>query len=228
MAVSARKIAAFSLIELLIAIAILTTLVGSASYVFSVTGRVWRNSDDSYQAAFDRYRRLDLVSIAIRDSIPWLVRDKRGTLGFYFLGREEGLTLVTGSPVFNPVAPAVIRLFREKEAGSTWRLVYEEASLSGVRLTDAEQTLPFSRRLVLAGGLTSISFRYFGWQSLDAFSRSEDGIEPLSKQWFPEYDGLQRSYHPEKIALSIDQSAIVFQVPSRVMTTMSRATSPSI
>jgi hypothetical protein len=226
--VPARKIAAFSLIELLISIAILTTLVGAASYVFSVSGRLWRNSDEGYKVAFDRYRRIDLVSLAIRDSIPWLVRDKEEAIGFYFLGREEGLTLVTGSPVFSPGSPAVIRIFRERESGSTWRLVYEEASLADLRLKNSEQILPFDRRLVVAGGLNSISFRYFGWQSLDAYTRSEEGLEPSGKQWFAEYDGLQRSQHPEQISLSLDQSAIVFPIPSRAIATLSRAVSPSI
>jgi prepilin-type N-terminal cleavage/methylation domain-containing protein len=228
MAFSARKVTGFSLLELLIAVAILTSLVTSAAYVFSVSGRIWRDSDQSFRRAFDQYRRVDLATLALTDSIPWLVRDQDGKVGFYFLGRDEGLTLVTGSPIFNPGAPAVVRLFRERDANQKWQVVYEEASLSGTRLRSADQVLPFRHRLVIASGLSDVSFRYFGWPSLEAYSGAEDGAVADGRQWFNEYDGLKRSYHPEKIALSMSNDEIVFPVPSRISSVLSRSIDPSI
>jgi len=225
---AARKINGFSLIELLIVIAILTSLVTSAAYVFSVSGRIWKDSDQSYRRAFDQYRRVDLAALVLSDTIPWLVRDPDGKIGFYFLGREEGLTLVTGSPIFSPGSPAVVRLFRERDANQKWRLVYEEASLSSTRLRSSEQVLPFSRRIIIATGLSDVSFRYFGWPSIEAYSSAENGAVTAGRQWFSEYDGLSRSYHPEKIAISMSGGEIVFAVPSRVSSVLSRSVDLSI
>ena len=71
------------------------------------------------------------------------LRDADDRPGFYFLGREEGLTLVTSSPVFSPEQIAVIRVFREPASDGRWNLVYEEAPLTGVLLRRSDQTLPF-------------------------------------------------------------------------------------
>lgn len=225
-----RKLTGFTLIELLISITILSLLVGLATYAFSMFSRHWSPQRDSVEASIKQLQRLDLVSAALQDSLPWVVRGNNGKIGFYFLGRDEGLTIVTASPVFTPGVPAVIRVFREPDGPGRWKLVYEEAPLEGVVLISADQTLPFKHRMVVLSGLRSLTFRYFGWRSLEERLKSGDGELPAGflgrPAWYAEFDGLSRSVQPQRLAMSLDGGEVIFEVPDRGDTLINRSTEP--
>jgi prepilin-type N-terminal cleavage/methylation domain-containing protein len=206
----------FTLIEMLIAIAIFGLVVGIASYGYALFSRHWEGRLGRFEQAQDHYQRLDLVVTALENTLPYVVRDDRGAGGFYFLGREEGLTLVTLSPVFTPGELAVVRVFREPGADGRWNLLYEEAPLAGVHLRRASQTLPFQHRMVVLRDVPDLRFGYFGWSSVDerlaAANEPELGLQP---KWMTSLDGLVGRVHPQRIAIGIGgQEAVVF-VPER-------------
>ena len=122
---------------------------------------------------------------------------------------------MTESPLFDPQGLAVVRVFREREAGNrSWRLVYEEAPLRGVLLREAAQTLPFQHRLVILEGLSLLEFRYFGWRSMTA--RTEGiGTGLMSPEWFAEYDGVVRQQQPMRIGVLTGTTEIFFDVAER-------------
>lgn len=215
MAVRRKTLTGFTLVEMLIVITIMSLVVGAATYGYSLFSRHWDASLRSFQRARDQFQRVELVNQAVSDCLPWAVRDKDGKTGFYFLGRDEGLTLVTGSPVFAPGYPAVIRVFREAEGEGRWRLVYEEAPLQGVRLRDADQQLPFKHRMVVLRGIEKLEFRYFGWASAAQRAEASEGLIGDTARWFDEFDGLRTSQHPQKIAVQIGNAETVFSVPDR-------------
>lgn len=218
-----HRLNGFTLVELLVAVAIFGMVIGVASYGFSLFSRHWEGRVGSFERTQGRYQRLDLVAAALEDTLPWAVRDATGPPGFYFLGREEGLTLVTGSPVFSPGQVAVIRFFREPEAGGQWQLVYEEAPLAGVLLREANQTLPFKHRMVIMHGLPRPEFRYFGWASLEQRMAAAESLDPgRGPAWFGEFDGLKGSQHPQRIWLRLAGTDAVFFVPERADTALTR------
>jgi prepilin-type N-terminal cleavage/methylation domain-containing protein len=221
------KLRGFTLIELLISITILGLVIGLATYGFSLFSRHWEGPRDDFERSAGQMQRLDLVSRAVNDALPWIVKDENGKLGFYFLGRDEGLTLVTSSPIYSVGAPAVIRLFREPEGSGRWRLVYEEAPLGGTLLRNGSQTLPFQYRLVVLAGLTKLEFRYFGWSSLSEKLQGDEPGSGLKPQWWPEYDGLVRIQQPQKIAFKIDEFEAVFPMPDRSRALIDRASPAS-
>lgn len=210
------RVRGFTLVELLVAVAIFGLVVGVASYGFSLFSRHWDGRRGDFERTLAQYQRIELVTAAIEDTLPWAVRGEAGAIGFYFLGREEGLTLVTDSPVFSPGRPAVIRLFREADADGLWKLVYEEAPLGEVLLRRTDQVLPFSYRMVVAQGLPRPEFRYFGWESLDVRLAAADVLEAAGTPgWFGEFDGILRRQHPQRIGLRLGGSETVFFVAER-------------
>jgi prepilin-type N-terminal cleavage/methylation domain-containing protein len=220
MATRSRAIG-FTLIELLLSVAIMGLVIGIATYSFSLFTRHWDGRSWGFDAAIGSWQRLDLVVSALNNSLPWLVYSEKGELGYYFLGRDEGVTFISDSPVFAQKSAAVIRLFREQQVGGKWRLVYEEAPLSSQSLRRANQRLPFNRRMVVLSDLDSLSFEYFGWASIeDKGGGLRDSLGPVESvggvaRWWTEYDGMERFQHPLRIALLIDNHRSVFDFPDR-------------
>ncbi len=210
------KVRGFTLVELLIALAIFGMVVGIASYGYSLFTRNWGGRLGRFQQAQDQYQRLDLVVAALENTLPYVVRDASGAGGFYFLGREEGLTLVTLSPIFTPGEMAVIRVFREQSATGRWNLVYEEAPLGGVQLRLASQTLPFQHRMVVLRELPDLSFAYYGWKSLDErLSAANEPMLGLGPKWMTETDGFVSRVHPQRVAIRFGETESVVFVPER-------------
>ncbi len=224
MAAARKTLSGFTLIELLVAVVITSLVIGIGTLGFSLFTQHWSRTRVDFDDRVVDYQRLALVHRALEDAIPWAVRGRSSRIGFYFLGREEGLTLVTSSPVFNPEQIAVIRFFRESDGSGGFRLVYEEAPLGELRLRAADQTLPFKHRLVVLESLRgSTSFKYFGWASVDERVREPGpGEIPPTPQWFDEYDGLVRGQHPQRISVSIDGGQSIYFVADRVDATLNR------
>ena len=222
--VARRRLKGFTLIELLISIAILSLLVGLAGFSFAQFSRHWQSPRADFARAAGQVQRLDLLSRAINDALPWIVKDNNGQPGFYFLGRDEGFTLVTASPIYAVGAPAVIRVFREPEGPGRWRLVYEEASLASVRLLRGAQILPFERRLVVLEGLPALAFRYYGWANLTERFASADFNVPTPPRWSAEFDGLLRIQQPRRVALQLGEFETVFAMSERTRILLRRVT----
>jgi prepilin-type N-terminal cleavage/methylation domain-containing protein len=209
-----RTLRGFSLLELLVAMVVLSLVIGIATYAYAMFVRHWDGQLGRYDAAQAQYQRLEWLAAALEDTLPYLVEDDQGEPGFYFLGREEGLTLVTLSPIFGVGEPALIRVFREIDEEGAWRLVYEEAPFAGSVLARADQRMDFRHRLVIASDVSRPMFRYYGWAELA--SRLAFGeAEGVNRGWFDEYDGLLRRYHPEKIEVRLGDAATVFEIPAR-------------
>lgn len=217
----------FTLVEMLVAVAILGMVIGIASYGYSLFTRQWSGRLGHFEVAQAQFQRLDVVIAALEDTLPWVVRDAEGVPGFYFLGRDEGLTLVTSNPVFSSGGMAVIRLFREPAGAGRWQIVYEEAPLGDLALRHAEQTLPFAHRMVVLRDLPRAEFGYFGWESqqqrAEATDQPELGFKP---HWFEDYDGLKRRLHPQRIALRFGEQEAVIFVPDRAATAERRFSGP--
>jgi prepilin-type N-terminal cleavage/methylation domain-containing protein len=208
--VSPRAVKGFSLLEMLVAVTVLSMVIGISTYAYAIFVRQWDGHLGRFDDAQAQYQRLEWLAAALEDTLPYVVRDDEGELGFYFLGRDEGLTLVTMSPIFGVGEPALIRLFREPDEGDAWRLVYEEAPFAGTLLARADQRMEFRHRLVIARGLPLPVFRYFGWADL----RSR--VTAAERSWFDDYDGLLRHFHPEKIEVRLGRDVAVFEFPERV------------
>jgi len=209
-----RKLGGFSLLELLVSMAVLSLVIGLATYAYAMVTRQWDGHLGRYDAAQSQYQRQEWLAAALEDTLPYLVQDDQGEPGFYFLGREEGLTLVTLSPIFGVGEPALIRVFREVDNEGSWQLVYEEAPFAGSVLVRADQRMNFRHRLVIARGLPRPVFRYFGWAEL-ASRLAFGAAEVADRGWFDEYDGMQRRYHPEKIEVRLGNTATFFEIPAR-------------
>lgn len=191
--------------------AISALIIGLATLSFSLFARDWIGRTSGFVHTSAELQRLDLLVGSLEASIPWRVKapSSKTGFGYYFLGREEGFTFVSSDPVFGAGAPAVARVFRETDRDGRYRLVYEEASLAGITLSNADQVLPFRNRMIVLSGLRKLEFRYFGWLSALARASAEDAPS-AGQAWFSSFDGLERNDNPIRIALTVDDARAVF------------------
>lgn len=214
----------FTLVELLIATSILMVVLATAMYGYQLYQRQWQRNLSHIQHNYQQFRSFELVSSALQGIVPYMVRHQ-DSHSFYFLGKEEGFTAVTVNPVFTPGFPAVIRVFRERQTDGRYRLVYEEASLSGAALITPEQQLPFAHRLVFAEQQTSVVFSYYTQPDLiNSIDVSDDGESAeIIYKWLNEHDALTAKTHPQLIMINISGFTWQLQVADRSRTLFNRA-----
>jgi prepilin-type N-terminal cleavage/methylation domain-containing protein len=207
----------FTLVELLIAMSIMLAMLVLAGTAYQLYTASWQRDLSKIQQSYDEFRYTELLVDAMQAILPLAVTDD-GSQAYYFLGREEGFTAVTYSPIFHTGYPAVIRVFREANDNGGFRLVYEEASLQHTVLKSAQQTLPFSRRQIIYDDIAEMSFRYFGWNDIATRMAAYSDVDVAvnsSPQWFSEYDALVRRLHPQKVQLLLGDFTLEFAVPDR-------------
>lgn len=214
----------FTLIELLIAMSIMLAMLVLAGTAYQLYTVSWQRDLSKIENAYQQFRDTELLLDAMQGILPYAVTDQ-GEQAYYFLGREEGFTAVTYSPLFNAGFPAVIRVFRETNASGSFRLVYEEASLHETLLKDASQNLPFAHRQIILDDLSQVSFHYFGWS--DYITRASaftdlDMNTTDSLKWFEQFDAISRRLHPEKIRIQLGEFTLEFAVPDRSRLNISR------
>jgi prepilin-type N-terminal cleavage/methylation domain-containing protein len=220
--VSKNKAHGFTLVEVLLTMAILTMLMLTAAYAYNFITQNWKRNQQLYERELAQYKSATLVYRAVADTQPKIVKGKATASlqgassrpGFYFLGRDNGFTAYTNTAAQDPAYPAVYRLFRERSDNGQFSLIYEEAMLNNVLLTRAEQNLPFSFRLTVATGLNELNFEYYGWASAQAKMAAdpETGNEFGSPEWFNEYDGMQRVQHPLVVQVIVEDFLWPIQV----------------
>lgn len=212
----------FTLIELLIAVAILSMVVGLSTYAFSMFSSHWASRERAQLRSQGEYRRVFLLQRALSSCVPWVVRNTAGGVGFYFLGRDEGMTLVTARPIFSADVPAVIRVFREPDGPGRFKLVYEEAPLGSAGLSVADQQLIFRHRLVVLRNINSLTFRFFGWPSSIARAQATAADTGETQRWYVQFDGLRGVSHPDRLEIGINGASWLVNVPATADMALSR------
>lgn len=207
----------FTLVELLIAMSIMLAMLVLAGTAYQLYTASWQRDLSKIQQSYQDFRYTELLLDAMQGILPLAVTDD-GRQAYYFLGREEGFTAVSYSPIFNSGYPAVIRVFREANASGGYRLVYEEASLQHVVLRSAAQNLPFSFRKIIYNEINDLTFSYFGWKDIvtrmNAYGDVDVSVDS-APTWSEQYDALNRGLHPEKIRIQLGEFMLEFAVPDR-------------
>lgn len=219
----------FTLVETLIAMVLLSLLMISGAMAYDYFSQNWQRNKGLADTTLERHHLLSLVQRVGANSFPKVVRKDEERLGFYFLGRENGFTAVARMSVQNPDATAVYRIFREQNGRGGFRLVYEEAVLDELYLTDPDQELPFNFRRILYHDVDVIEFRYFGYGSLRERNQSlsPDLGDEYEMRWFTEYDGLERVLHPQVVHINLNGFNWSIEVPDAIDHVLARYTSGS-
>ena len=188
----------FSLVELLVAMVILSLIVLVSTQSFALFTQRWDGRLEHFDDRFDELRARWVVRDLLTSIHPFVVKNPAGRDRFYFEGNRNGFVAVASQSVFDNRIPAVVRLSFVIAEGGTYDLTYEEWPMAGDQLRSTTQAIPWSEPVLLATNVSAPDFAYFGIPKGGGTQR--DGR--LEARWFENYNSLQTFFHPQAIQLS--------------------------
>lgn len=200
----------FTLVELLITMAIMALIMAIAGFNYNQYSQFWHKRLGNFDQQQAQMRGKLQLRDALNAMAPYIVKNSNGDWVYYFLGREEGLTFISYAPIFaQEGGTSVVRVFREPQQDGNFRLIYEEAPLSPVSLMRVDQVLNFKYRLVIADDLPEINFSYYGWPNVESkYIKENSSI--VSATWSNSYDGAETKLQPDKV--KIESSYVNFNI----------------
>jgi prepilin-type N-terminal cleavage/methylation domain-containing protein len=205
----------FTLIELMIAISILSLLLYTGSYMYSTLANRWNQELGEFNQHFAQSRSFILLQELLSGVMPFVIRDKQQAdmPTMFFVGAEDSLLAVSRGGVVSSDYPEIFRLSALQNKNDKYDLVYQSASTKNTLLLDAQQQIEFEHRFTLIQNAEEIEFAYFGWPSFQIKNQSPENT-PAQSRWFSNYSGVDRQLNPEKITVSvtIDQHTARFAV----------------
>ena len=198
----------FTLVELLISVALLSALVFTGSYVFSMLSRKWDSELGDFDKVTSMSRNKALLYHAIKGILPHAIKDSNGKPVFFFEGNQSSLLAVTTNGIFESEGLEIFRLTLVRNEDSSASLVYQAASETSALLTSSSQELTFEHQVTLLSNIQTLNLEYLGWESLD--SRNNDAN--ASVNWLESYSGLESQLIPQKLKLTVQYQNSVWRI----------------
>lgn len=183
----------FSLIELLVAMAILsmTILISSVGYSFFM--QRWEDNLGSFEQQADMARKMKIVQSAITSIYPYILRKSSGEPGIYFEGTKDGFIAITNRSVYGTEAPAVMRLSVAQDNDFSYHLSYQEYPLTGAPMVSLTRELEFQNALTVLEGVGDIAIEYYGFRNITEMNNQG------KRSWWQTFNSLQRGLMPDAI-----------------------------
>lgn len=195
----------FSLIEILIAVSILTALLFTGTYSYQILAQRWDKEIGKYQETVNLSRNLQLLKEALVGIKAYVVLDydtKPATPGMLFVGSKQRLLSVTQNGLFSGNYPEVFRLVIRPTSKNTFNLIYQSASFKDLLLFTAQQDIKFSHSYLILENIDSFEMKYLGWDSITEKNESvTSGARPT---WRESFSGVDNQMMPDSISIQIN------------------------
>jgi prepilin-type N-terminal cleavage/methylation domain-containing protein len=214
----------FTLIELMIAISILTLLLFTGSYSYSMLTNRWDKELGQFSQSAKVAKHLEVIQRVLEGVQSFVVVDNKRKPAFFFIGGKDSLLAVSHSGIFSGDFPEIFRLTSIEKDNGLIDLVYQSLSTEKLLLTGTEQNIKFERQLTLFSDLDNVNFNYFGWTSLYAKNANSDKAERA--KWFEEYSGIDQKLMPTQIILTLTKEKMDLSFPITLEPDAERRLSP--
>lgn len=200
-----RRRRGFTLIEMLLSMAIMTAVVSLASYSYRFYLELSTKSSVKYDIDLERMQIWQRITERISESVDYYILPKYrpAERNFpLFIGEERSLYSVTSRGVFDSNYQALYWL-----GELDGKLTYCEKPIVGFFPTeDVVNDAICDESITVEAGISDLSFRYFGWSSLSellssANIESEANVSQIHT-WFINYQGRERYLIPEWVEVT--------------------------
>jgi len=201
----------FTLIELMIAISILSMLLFTGSYTYSLMSQRWNKELGNFSTSAKIAKNLAILQRLLEGVQPFVVIDNKRTPSFFFIGDKTSLLAVSSAGIYSGEYPEIFRLTTIDKENGLVDLIYQSASTENIILTKTDQNIQFTKKLTLFTDIQKVDFSYFGWNNLSEKSNaSENGKRKL---WLSMYSGINNQLIPELFRLTLTKSNTKVQIP---------------
>ena len=206
----------FSLLEVLVSMALLSMIVLIGSSAFGMFAQRWDGQLGKFDSTLTRTRNLILVQEVLDSLLPYVVYDSDDKPVIFFEGNRNGFIAVASNSVFGGEQYATIRFSVIQNVDLTFDVTYEESLMRYDLLRTAQQKLIFSSPLVLFDSITKPQFEYYGWASIEA-KNGVDGVRsPESPTWLEDFNALDLKFAPLKARLKFASGLGSFEILSNL------------
>ncbi|SFC52425.1 PulJ/GspJ family protein [Pseudoalteromonas denitrificans] len=206
----ANKNTGFTLIELMISISILTMLLFTGSYTYSMMSERWNKELGQFSQSTKIARNLELVQRLLEGVQSFVVTDDKHKPSFFFIGAQDSLLAVSRSGLFSGDYPEVFRLSTVEKQNGLVDLVYQSVSTENLLLTGTAQSIDFSHQITLFTDLNQVNFNYYGWSHLN--DKAARNFKTKAK-WYTHFSGINNQIMPEKFSLQLTRSNLSLSIP---------------
>ncbi|QIR15145.1 PilW family protein [Shewanella aestuarii] len=190
----------FSLVELLVALTIMSLTVLIGSYAYSTFSNKWGQDLGRFNQSFYKAKQNALMPRLMRGIFPYVVENTTGNARIYFEGNSDGFVGVVQNAMFDVSTPAVVRFSVNQDPNFSYSLTYEEWLMYREVFISLEQDFDFTHQFIVLDGYSDIQFEYFGWYSNEVKAREISApIGEKDRGWYRNYNSLEKGLLPEKI-----------------------------
>ncbi|CAH9052716.1 hypothetical protein PSECIP111951_00675 [Pseudoalteromonas holothuriae] len=196
----------FTLVELLIAISILSGLLFVGNYSYQILAGRWQQELGQFHNYQEFGRKLSLFNKTLAGIQPYVVRrvvNSNQQVGFLFEGNEQRLLSISKVGLIQQAYPEVFRLIVQEQDNGLFSLLYQAKSTQHFLLKYSDQNIDFQRSYILFQDLDEIKFNYLGWDNIN--QKSELKSVGRTPTWRQSYSGLDSQQLPEEIAILMKQ-----------------------
>jgi len=198
--VTNKKNNGFTLIELMISISILTLLLFTGSYTYSMMSERWNKELGQFSQSTKSAKNLELVQRLLEGVHSFIVVDKKQQPSFFFIGAQDSLLAVSRAGLLSGEYPEVFRLSTVEKENGLVDLIYQAISTEAFLLTGTDQSIEFSHQLTLFSDLDKVNFNYFGWSHLANKGKRDPRI---TASWYSRFSGIDNQIMPETFTLEL-------------------------
>ncbi|GIU46062.1 prepilin-type N-terminal cleavage/methylation domain-containing protein [Shewanella algidipiscicola] len=198
-----KKSSGFTLIEILIAMLVLSIVMFIGSLSFSTFSQRWQQDMGSFTQEVATAKNLVLLQKALNGASNYIVKDDKDDKDeavYFFKGNDKYLLFVTNNPVFNTDGQALIRLSVTVLADGKQQLRYEETPF-GLSPLLRLSSLPKSNYSQILLTDNDIRFNFYGWEDQKQRTAFFEG-EPMAPKWMKEYFGEKTGMLPYAVNIT--------------------------
>lgn len=208
-----NKSRGFTLIEVLLAMTLLSMVMFAGSLSFSIFSSRWQKDLGDFSTQVGQAKKMLLLKSLFNGTSSYIVKTKSDEPVYLFEGEAAVMRFVSNNPILNPGQVALVRLVvRELDNGSQ-QLIYQEYPMAEHWVFTTADQPELMQSLVLMEG-SNIRFNYFGWHNKETRARAFEGDDVLP-EWRTDYHAEQSGILPEAINISWgDNEPVIFSLPS--------------
>ena len=139
----------FTLIELMISIAILTLLLFTGTYTYSMLLSRWDKQLGSFEYNARIARNLEVLQRVLEGVHPYIVVDNNKKPSFFFIGAQKNLLSVSHTGIFSADFPEIFQIIANKQSNGKYSLIYQAISTEKIILVGTEQIINFEKQITL-------------------------------------------------------------------------------